>query len=349
MLQKSVNYIGSKYTLLPFLENVYRKISDGSEKVFCDLFAGTGAVGRHFKRLGLQIIANDLQYYAYSLNKAYIEINHQPAFSKLLQSMKCSDTTDNPVQIILDHLNNIEGVEGFISANYGPAGNRLYYTAQNAMKADAIRQSLNKWQNKRLIDEKEFFYVLAALIEAIDRVANTASVYGAYLKSYKASALKPLILKPIEVTNHVEGSRAFNSDANELIKNIECDVLYLDPPYNRREYGANYHVLETIARYDSPPLAGVSGLREYARSDYCKVGKVSQAFEDLILCAKAKHILVSYNDEGLMSMDDVQRILSLRGTPQVFETSYNRFKADSGREYKRDKTVEYVHYVKADF
>lgn len=332
-----MNYIGSKLTLLPFLEQVFRKVTDGNEKIFCDLFAGTGAVGRHFKSLGLQVIANDLQYYAFALNKAYIEINEPPAFAGL-QALSA--------QAPLTFINDLPGVAGFITNHYSPVGGRMYYTEANAQKADAIRQAIERWRAENVITEQEYFYLLCALLEAIDQVANTASVYGAYLKKFKASALRPLQLKPLQLTNNVTGCRVWQQDANELIQQIECDVLYLDPPYNHRQYGANYHVLETIAAYDNPALKGVTGMREYPKSDYCRKDAAYAAMEQLIRTARTQHILVSYNDEGVMSLAEIQELLSLRGQPQLFQTKYNRFKADNGREYKRNATVEYVHYVK---
>ncbi len=350
-----MNYIGSKLTLLPFLEKVVREVApeiiNCEEKTFCDLFAGTGAVGRHFKRLGFQIIANDLQYYAYVLNKAYLEINETPNFIGLHKAYRKEITAyrsllGDPAQEALSFINSILGVAGFIANNYSPVGDRQYYTTENAEKADAIRQQIEQWRTDKLLTEPEYFYILCSLLEAIDQVANTASVYGAYLKKFKASALKPLRLKPLELTNHVRGCRVWNQDANELIEKIECDVLYLDPPYNHRQYGANYHVLETIAAYDNPELKGVTGMRKYPKSDYCRKDAAYSAMENLIRNAKAKHIFISYNDEGVLSFEGLQKILSLRGIPQIFQTNYNRFKADNGREYKKDATIEYVHYVR---
>jgi adenine-specific DNA-methyltransferase len=345
-----VNYIGSKYTLLPFLEQVYRIISDGTERVFCDLFAGTGTVGRLFKRLGLKVIANDLQYYAYVLNKAYIEINETPSFLGLHKAYPREISTYRSlfpsVENILCFIGHLPGKRGFITQNYSPEGDRLYYTTENAEKADAIRQAIEDWRAQQLITEQEYFYILCSLLEAIDQVANTASVYGAYLKKFKDSARKSLVLKPLELCNHVTGCSAFNKDANVLIEEIECDILYLDPPYNHRQYGANYHVLETIAAYDMPLLAGITGMRDYKRSKYCQQKTAKQVLKHVVQMARAKHILISYNDEGLMGLDDVQEILSLRGEPRTFQTSYTRFKADNGRQYKRDETIEYVHYVR---
>jgi adenine-specific DNA-methyltransferase len=346
-----MNYIGSKQSLLPFLEQIYRSISDGKERVFCDIFAGTGAVGRLFKRLGMQVIANDLQYYAYVLNKAYLEINEQPLFLKLREIYeseisKSRSLFNDPIRETLAFINDLPGKSGFIAQHYSPDGNRQYYTKENAEKADAIRQAIEVWRDNHTITEQEYFYILCSLIESIDQVANTASVYGAYLKKFKKSAIKPIQLKPLSLTNHVTGCKVYNSDANELIPNIECDILYLDPPYNHRQYGANYHVLETIAAYDNPDLNGVTGMRKYERSNYCQQKFAKEALKHLIATASAKHILLSYNDEGLLSLDDIHNILSLRGEPMKFQTSYNRFKADNGRDYKRDSTIEFVHYVK---
>lgn len=346
-----MNYIGSKQTLIPFLNDVYRKIAVGDEKSFCDIFAGTGAVGRHFKRLGLRVIANDVQYYAYALNKAYIEINEPPRFARLREKYSAkidsrSPAPDDSVAAVLAFINDLPGRRGFIARHYGPDGNRLYYTRENAEKADRIRQSIALWRRQGLITEHEYFYVLCSLLEAIDQVANTASVYGAYLKKVKPSARRPLALRPLELSNHVSGCEVFNRDANELIEEVECDVLYLDPPYNHRQYGANYHVLETIAAYDGPRLSGVTGMRDYVRSKYCQPKSARRALEEVVRKARAKHILLSYNDEGLLGLDEIREILSSRGKPSVFQKAYSRFKADNGREYRRDATVEYVHYVR---
>jgi adenine-specific DNA-methyltransferase len=346
-----VNYIGSKHTLLPFIEEVFCQTCDGGEKTFCDIFAGTGAVARHFKKLGLRVIANDFQHYAYALNKAYLEINEQPKFARLRREFKNEFAGPraafaDPVEQTLAFVNSLPGVRGFIASNYGPAGQRLYYTEENAEKTDAIRQALEDWLAQKIVTEQEYFYLLCSLLEAIDQVANTASVYGAFLKRFKSSAKRPLTLRSLALSNHVADCRAFKRDANELIEEIECDVLYLDPPYNHRQYGANYHVLETIAAYDDPTLAGVTGMRDYPRSRYCQTKTASEALEHLVARARTKHILMSYNDEGVLSLDEIRRILGLRGEPKTFPKTYSRFKADSNREYKRDATVEYVHYVR---
>ena len=130
---------------------------------------------------------------------------------------------------------------------------------------------------------------------------------------------------------------------------IHGDILYLDPPYNHRQYATNYHVLETIAKYDNPKIYGKTGLRNYKdqKSSYCSRVEVKRAFKDLILKAQAKYIFLSYNNEGLMTIDDIKEIMSLRGKYGFFIQEYNRFKADKteSRSFKANKTIEYLHYV----
>jgi adenine-specific DNA-methyltransferase len=156
--------------------------------------------------------------------------------------------------------------------------------------------------------------------------------------------LKPAIL----IENDVEHA-VFNSDVNELITQIQCDILYLDPPYNHRQYSSNYHILETIAKYDNPSIRGKTGLRnEDLRSAYCLQNSVKQAFNDLISKANTKHIFVSYNNEGIMSLEDIQEVLEQRGAYNCFMKKYKRFQADveANRNIKGRETIEYLHYVK---
>jgi len=217
------------------------------------------------------------------------------------------------------------------------------------LKSDEIYQKIEEWKVEKMITENEYFFLLTSLIEAIDKCANTASVYGAFLKKLKKSAEKSMILKPANLFINDQEHEIFNEDINELAKKISGDIVYLDPPYNQRQYASNYHVLETIARYDNPKLKGKTGLREYSKqkSAYCSKSEVKKSFKDLILNIKAKYIFLSYNNEGLMSAEDVKEIMGLRGKYGSFKKEYGRFKADKdkNREYSANKTVEYLHYV----
>ena len=300
-------------------------------KVFADLFAGTGVVGKTFKEQGYRVISNDIQYYSYVLNKHLIE--NVPPLS---------------VDIV-DSLNQLTGTEGFIYKNYcaGSGSGRQYFTDQNGMKCDSIRIELERLKNCGDIDEAQYYYLLASLINSIDKYANTASVYGAFLKQVKKSAAKEFELELLPIVDGDKESKAYNENISNVIQRIGGDILYLDPPYNARQYCTNYHVLETIARYDSPELKGKTGLRDYSsqKSLFCSPRTVVEAFDDVLRHADFDYIFLSYNNEGLMPFDVIQHTMEKYGEYQRFEQEYRRFKADTdkNRNIKANTTTEYLH------
>ena len=297
-----------------------------------DIFAGTGIVGKTFKTSVKKVISNDVEYYSYVLNKNYIE-NHRPLDNK---------------NELLDELNSLPLIsDGFIYSNYclGGNGERQYFSDNNGKKIDAIRTTIENWKTEGRISNNMYYFLLCSLLECADKVANTASVYGAYLKNLKKSAQKELVLEPAEYELNENEHQVFNKDANELIKEIEGDILYLDPPYNARQYGANYHMLNTIAEYKPFVPSGKTGLRQYSRSKYCSASFVKDEFDSLLKNAKFKYIFLSYNNEGLMPVDDIKAIMSKYGKYDLAQTNYQRFKADSNRLNKANSTVEYLHIL----
>jgi adenine-specific DNA-methyltransferase len=224
---------------------------------------------------------------------------------------------------------------------------RQYFNDENGKKIDSIRTKIKEWKENNKIDSNLYYFLLASLLESADKVANTASVYGAFLKHIKKPASKELILKPAYFIENDNSHKVYNMDSNELIKQISGDILYLDPPYNQRQYSSNYHMLNTITQYDTFIPKGKTGLREYNRSDYCKKGEVHNSFEELIKNAKFKYIFLSYNNEGLMSENDVKNIMEKYGKYDLKTKEYQRFKADKteSRNHKADKTFEYLHIL----
>ncbi len=328
-----MNYIGSKFSLLDFLKTTISDVTgfeDGEPFTFADLFAGTGVVGGEYKKNGCRLIANDVQYYSYVLNKHFIE--------------NCEDVNLD----LLDYLNNLRGIKGFVYLNYcaGSGSGRNYFSDDNGMRCDAIRRELERLFQTRKINEGEYFFYLASLINSIDKYANTASVYGAFLKHMKRSAQKDFVLEPLPLIRGIKG-KVYNQDINELVRSISGDVLYLDPPYNTRQYCSNYHVLETIARYDAPVLKGVTGLRDASKqkSAYCSSRTVCRVFEDLISNARFKYIFLSYNNEGLMPLETIRTIMSRYGKYRRFTKEYRRFKADrdENRNIGANSTTEFLH------
>lgn len=330
-----MNYIGSKLKLCQhFLPETIKSVcgSDLSQKTFCDIFAGTGIVGRTFKTSVKKVISNDIEYYSYVLNKNYIE-NHREIEDK---------------DEFLQELNELPlKNDGFIFKNYclGGSGERQYFSDENGEKIDSVRTQIENWYAEKKITSNLYFFLLASLLESADKVANTASVYGAYLKKLKKSAQKKMVLQPANFELNENEHEVYNCDANELIKKISGDILYLDPPYNPRQYGANYHLLNTIAEYKPFVPQGKTGLRKYSRSKYCSASTVKTEFEELIKNANFKYIFLSYNNEGLMSVDEVKKIMQKYGRYDLAQTDYQRFKADSKRFNKADATVEYLHIL----
>lgn len=352
-----MNYIGSKLSLLGFLGESINKVTDKNCRVFCDLFAGTGVVGSYFKKRGYKIIANDIQYYSYVLNRHYIGNHKELKFEKLIKKIPDLGNIKikNRKNFVCDYLSNLKGIKGFVFKNYCFGGTqdkkraRRYFSDENGMRCDAVRQKIEDWKKQDLVSDDEYYFLIASLIESIDKYANTASVYGAFLKKLKKTAQKSLILKPAKLIINDQNHQVFNEDINQAIGKISGDILYLDPPYNHRQYGANYHMLETIAKYDDPKIHGKTGLRNYEdqKSAYCSRGKVKSTFKNLIIGAKVKYIFLSYNNEGLMTVDDIKEIMSLRGEYGYFTKRYGRFMADKNerRQYVANRTTEYLHYV----
>lgn len=329
-----MNYIGSKYSLMDFLtETITSVVGKDTNKIFADLFAGTGVVGKTFKEKGYKVIANDIQYYSYVLNKHFIENNPPIDSSKI------------------EELRQLPKVEGFVYNNYcaGSNSGRNYFTDDNGKKCDAIRIELERLKKSGEINESQYYYFLASLINSIDKYANTASVYGAFLKHIKKSAAKNFELELLPVIDGNKEGKVYNENILDLITKISGDILYLDPPYNSRQYCANYHVLETIALYDNPKLKGKTGLRDYAaqKSDFCSSRTVVEAFDYVLKHADFKYIFLSYNNEGLMPFDIIKSTMQKYGEYDIFSTDYKRFKADKdkNRNIKADKTTEYMHVL----
>lgn len=352
-----MNYIGSKLSLLEFLEESINKVVNKKCDTFCDLFAGTGIVGSYFKKKGYKIIANDIQYYSYVLNRHYIGNHKELSFSKLLKKIPSLKSVEikKRKDFVCDYLSKLKGTEGFIYKNYCFGGTknkteqRQYFSDENGMRCDAIRQKIEAWKEQDLISDDEYYFLITSLVESIDKYANTASVYGAFLKKLKKTAQNNLILKPAELIINDQDHEVFNADISEVVGKVNGDILYLDPPYNHRQYATNYHLLETIAKYDGPKIHGKTGLRDYykQKSLYCSKTQVKNAFKNLVLKARAKYIFLSYNNEGLMTVDDIKEIMSLRGKYGYFTKVHSRFRADKkeSRNHKANKTIEYLHYV----
>ena len=323
-----MRYIGGKSVLI---DDILTAIKENTENVksVIDVFSGSGIVSKNLKKEGYKVISNDFLYFSYVLNRGTINLNKKPDFRSLgiknpieyLNNLKLEDTTFS--------LNDC-----FIYQNYCPHDNckRMYFQPQNAIKIDIIRKTIELWFTENRITEDEYFYLLASLISAVPYISNIAGVYAAYLKFWDKRTYNKLELKDNDIIPSRKKSNSYNKECNELLQDVSADVLYADPPYNSRQYLPNYHILETIAKYDNPILHGVSGIREYnkQKSDFCKKSTVKNAFEQMIRNAKVRYIVISYNNESLLSTDELSNICkkySKDGTFKLIEIDYRRYKS----------------------
>jgi adenine-specific DNA-methyltransferase len=336
-----MEYLGSKKRLLGEIENVIRPFNDDIN-VVCDLFAGTGAVSSFFKHNNdFQIVANDVQYYSFIQLFVTLNIEELPKF-------KYFNGLDNTLQ----YLNNIKPLKGFIFDNYSPDGDneysRMFFTSSNAMKIDGIRNEINNLFDEKKIDLNEKMLLIFLLINSIDRFSNTAVVYEAYLKEFKKESLKEfnIVDKSLPTFTKNKGKHLiFNNDALDIIKKLSGDLLYLDPPYNNRQYSRNYHMLETIAKYDNPEIKGKAGVRtDSFISGLSQKTRAKSEMKYILDNANFKFVLISYNNEGILSIDDFAEITKDKWILKVNEVEYSRFKSHS-KNTKAKKVIEYLIWL----
>ena len=335
-----MRYIGSKVALLKNIETCISENIHVKQNSFCDIFSGTGVVARYFKPQ-YEIVSNDTLFFSYIIQKSFIENNSSPAFLRLKSEIK------NPFA----YLENTElpNVNKFVEENYSPSGKagRMYFTSENARRIDFIRNTIEQWKNEKKLTEAEYYYLLASLIEAVPSVSNITGTYGAYLKNWDKRAFKKLEMPQFTVENNFRKNKAYNEDVFDLEKHISGDILYIDPPYNSRQYAPNYHVLETIARYDNPVLTGVTGMRPYAdqKSVFCSKNEVNDAFLQLIKNADFTHIVMSYSSAGLMKADFIEKTLKDNGIATTFSLQKIPYRKYKSKIYDETGVYEYLFYI----
>lgn len=320
-----MRYYGCKTKLLTYIEDAVKSLPFKKRSTFFDVFSGTSAVGKHFKKLGYTVYANDFLEFSYAIAKCYIVLNEEPRFKNL--------RIGNADKVI-NYLNSLKGRADFITVDFSPyKGNvRKYLSVENAKKVDAIRKQLFLWKKNSKINENEYYYLLTSLIEAINLVSNVTGTYAAFLKTWDNRALKKMVLKKPEIIKSKRKNRAFKEDANKLVKEVKADILYLDPPYNSRQYASNYFFLELVAEgwfEKKPAIYGRSGMRPYdhQKSKYSKKKEAEKALSDLIKNTKAKYILLSYNNEGIIPLNRLTKILENRGIVKEYVKEHKRYRA----------------------
>lgn len=306
-------YLGNKYKLLPFITKVVNDECSDIETI-ADIFAGTGAVSSAFTNK--TIITNDLMHSNYICNYAWFGAEEY-----------------NP-QIIIDFVVRYNATTGcgnnYMTENFADT----YFSREDCSKIGFIREDIEENYKNGTINNRERAILITSLLYAMDKIAVTCGHYDAYRKGADFEASLELYVPLAEVNNN-PSNHCFNEDANELVKRIETDLVYIDPPYNSRQYCDAYHLLENVARWEKPEVFGVAKKmdRSGMKSKYCTMS-ATKAFEALIGDIKAKYIMLSYNNmaekgncrsNAKISDEDIIRILSKKGTVKVFEESYKAF------------------------
>ena len=325
-------YLGNKYKLLGFIEDIVSEKCNGFES-FCDIFAGTGVVGDRFNEKNVKIISNDILASNYFAIKAFLGT---------------SNVNLNSIEEKILSLNSLETKEdNYFSTHFG----NTYFTLENARKIGAIREKIEAIAS----DENEKAVLIASLLYAVDKVANTVGHYDAFRKTL--DTVQPLrLLVPEFSSEDNQNNEIYREDANKLIRKISFDVLYIDPPYNSRQYSDAYHLLENLATWDKPPVHGIAKKmnRDHLKSEYC-LKSAPEAFADLIRNAKCKHILVSYNNTGESKdgrsnarINDGQILSALksRGDVDIFERDYKAFTAGKSNGDGHTERVFYCNIRK---
>lgn len=306
-------YLGNKYKLLPFIKKVVEAECLNIETVF-DIFAGTGVVASAFQ--DKRLITNDIMYSNYICNFAW--------FSPRRYSRK-------KLEKIIDTYNNkTVNEKNYMTENFSDT----YFSYEDCSKIGFIREDIEKKYADKEINERERALLLTSLLYAMDKIAKTCGHYDAYRQGVEFDMHLELLLPEASTTNN-KMNKCFNMDSNELADKIVADLVYIDPPYNSRQYCDAYHLLENVARWEKPEVFGVAKKmdRTALKSKYC-TKSATEAFEDLISKCKSKYIVLSYNNmakkgndrsNARISDEDIFSILSTKGQVKVFSEDYKAF------------------------
>ena len=371
LTEQIIAYIGNKRKLLPLIfraiESTGLEIKSGLK--FFDAFSGSGVVSRMAKSLNFEVFANDWEYYANVLSKGYVETNESDLkslfgsieeFSSLLGKINSLKNPTSDFQYIAKFYAPKEFDSGLVDFRT----ERLFYTRQNALSIDKIRNYIEEnFSGKDEKSQKIRNILLANLIYEAATHTNTSGVFKAFHKGFGGHGRDALkrIMAGIELHEPVlidseQPVHVFRKDANALARELkEIDIAYLDPPYNQHQYGSNYHLLNTIALWDHIPapleLNAKGTLKEKAairhdwvntRSDYCYRNSAREKFADLIENLDARHILVSYSTDGIIPFDEMRKICSGRGRLSIVTNEYSTYRGGKRSATRQNTNIEFI-------
>lgn len=307
-----IKYLGSKRLLVPGIVAVARAL--GGVRTAVDLFSGTSRVGHGLKAAGFQVLANDHNAYAEVLARCYVQADRERVVAD--------------AERWIQGLNRLPGDPGWFTAHYGESAR--FFMPRNAARIEAVRKRIAAGVMAGEIGHELEGVLLTSLMEAADRVDSTTGVQMAFLKKWAPRALGEFQLRLPDIlppAPHGSG-RSHMLDALDAAKQLRGDLVYLDPPYNQHKYLGNYHVWETLVRWDQPEVYGIVNKRadcKERRSPFNSRPGILPAMEQLVASVDANYLLVSFSDEGLLSPDELRGLLARRGDVHVFSREYDRY------------------------
>lgn len=317
----------------------YLNISVGRGGRFIDAFSGTGIVASRAADNGWPVRINDMMYSACIMSETRLISHGEAPF----------DSFGGQEGAIMA-LNNLEGIEGYFFSEYSPASiyscgiERKYFSERNARHIDAILYQIREWENRREINPNEKKVLLAALMCAVNDIANIAGTYGCFLSKWSSQSLQELTLVPLALRDMPVDYYVSNQDVYEVASTM-ADVVYLDPPYTKRQYASYYHILETMAIGDNPVISGVAGLRPWRNkaSVFCYKAKALSALCNLIISQPARCVLLSYSDEGHVELSELVECLEKAGTVRVEELGrIGRYRPNAQASSNKSSVNEYL-------
>lgn len=341
-----MRFIGCKTLLLDNIKEVIDEKAPDA-KTLCDVFSGTSTVARFFKQW-YEVYSNDILYFSYVLQRGTIEVDKIPTFDRLKQRRQIVDPINYFNELSVKEMEALPIERRFFQNTYAPTGGRMYVNDENALRIDFARNYIEDWKKEGILSDDEYFYLLACIVEGIPFVSNISGTYGAFHKTWEKRSYKKYELFRLDIISNGKSNRCFNMNGAQMLQEVSGDILYIDPPYNNRQYLPNYHVLETAAKYDYPQVRGVTAQRPYgnSRSNFCLKTEAVRAFEELLAIAKFKHIILSYSTEGLMSCEEIERVMKKYGKPDTFQIywiPYRRYK--SCEQDKKEQLKEMLVYI----
>ncbi|RUO42673.1 DNA methyltransferase [Aliidiomarina taiwanensis] len=336
----SFRYLGNKTRLVDWIVGEIAQVLPAGSTI-ADPMCGTASVSIALARAGYSVTAADALRFPVIHARARLLMKQAPRFEAF-----------GGYDMALKWMNAVEPIEGYFYQEFGSAGRpangrmpRLYFSDANAARIDGVRAGIQHLASSGVINELEHSLLLHHLILSTNKVANISGTYGYFLRKLARNALQPLSFNPVQFEQTPGNHRVFQGAIEEHASKLSVDAVYLDPPYTKRQYAGNYHILETLAQEDEPVAVGDGGLRPWKdqASNFCYKRNAAMAFRTTLENLNTPHIFVSYSQDGQLNEDQLLSIFNEYGKVKVHQQPYVRFRSNS--QTKAGAVLERIYHI----